>query len=75
MDRTRFLNPDREYAINEEGVYMHDFIAEMILGRPLKSNEWVDHVNGNGLDNRRANLVIFKETANGPIRIDRGKGD
>jgi hypothetical protein len=68
-DRTLHLVKGRDYAINEHGVYMHDMIAESILGRPLHDNEWVDHINGNGLDNRRANMVIFQETANGPVRI------
>jgi len=69
MARTRYLQPGRVYAVNEFGTYMHDMIAEVMLGRPLRDNEWVDHINENGLDNRRANLVIYRETPNGPVRI------
>jgi hypothetical protein len=70
MDRARFLNPNREYAFSPEVGYMHDLVAERMLGRPLKENEWVDHINDNGLDNRSANIIIYEETANGPVRVN-----
>jgi hypothetical protein len=54
------------YAINDEGVFMHDTIMESILGRPLTVNEKVLHRNGNGLDNRTANLALHR---NG-VRVD-----
>lgn len=40
-------------------VYVHQYIAEKILGRKLKSSEIVHHKNGNKLDNRRSNLSII----------------
>lgn len=70
MDRSIHLHPDRDYAINEDGVYMHDMIAETMLGRPLHDYEWVDHLSDNGLDNRRANIIIFKDTPNGPVEVE-----
>lgn len=46
-------------AVNEHGQYMHDMIAERILGRPLPKGTRVEHIDGNGSNNTRANLRII----------------
>jgi len=40
-------------------VYEHRYIMERELNRPLKSSEFVHHIDGNGLNNSRCNLQLI----------------
>lgn len=44
--------------INGENVAMHKVIAERVLGRPLKKNECVHHIDANRHNNNNDNLLI-----------------
>jgi hypothetical protein len=47
--------------INKRSIFEHRLIAERALGRPLKKDEVVHHVNGDKLDNCNTNLVICNQ--------------
>jgi hypothetical protein len=52
--------PNHPYPMKTGAGYVqeHRLIAEETLGRYLRRNEIVHHINGDGLDNRNCNLLI-----------------
>lgn len=51
---------------------LHRLILERVIGRELSAGEQVDHINRDGLDNRRANLRIATSVQNhGNTRLNK----
>lgn len=49
----------------QRGRYVHQLVAEALLGRPLLPTEEVDHDNGDTLDNTWTNLKVLTKVEHG----------
>jgi hypothetical protein len=69
--RTNYCNAGKSTRLIKEGYgwlghkpKLHRLVMSRMLGRELISTEHIDHINGNGLDNRRENLRIATASQN-----------
>lgn len=65
--KTNPLNCRKRISIKGKYFYEHRLIMETHLGRKLKSNEHIHHINSNPKDNRLENLMIVSPQEHGEI--------
>ncbi len=61
----------------QRGRYVHQLVAEAMLGRSLMHCETVDHVDGDTLNNTWLNLQVVPRSKNTSLmraRVSKGKG-
>ena len=63
----RFVRSDGYVSVRVDGrdVLEHRHVMEGVLGRALRTDEHVHHINGDKTDNRPANLVVLDRVAHG----------
>lgn len=57
------------------GRHTHRIIAEQILGRPLKSDEIVHHIDGNKRNNNPDNLMVMTQSEHAHLHFTKKRGD
>jgi len=57
----------------QRGRYVHQLVAEAMLGRPLAPDEEVDHLNSNTLDNTWTNLQVLNVSEHAKVTRSRKK--
>ncbi len=58
-------NKDQNIKYKLKRLLIHRVIIERKLGRELTSEEWIDHIDHNGLNNQQSNLRICNMSQNG----------
>lgn len=49
----------KEICVNGQRIYEHRYVASQMIGRPLRSDEEVHHIDGDGWNNDPSNLEIL----------------
>jgi len=63
-----------EVRVDGKRMKSHRHIMEFALGRKLKSNEIVHHIDGNGLNNNISNLQIMSKAEHSRLHASSPKG-
>ena len=53
----------RRVYLGGKGTHLHRLVMATLVGRPLRTDEHVHHLDGNGTNNRPANLQLLSASA------------
>ena len=66
------LKPEHPNANKQGYIREHRYIVSMYLGRPLRDNEEIHHINGNRSENNIGNLQLIDKRTHGLIHCQQG---